>query len=672
MPAPHPIALLLALLASGVASADHGPGELGVVNAPTASTTISGGEGAVWEVFTSLNSANPHSDLDYFRVDGDYYMAAGTLAIGPNEGGQVIYRLTVDGELDPSFVSAHGSAACITDPSAALALQHDVEVTPKGDVLFNTDWRGLASRARPQLLLDATDAPGRCHDQGPLVALAAAGFEQPPGGLEIVDITDLENPVEIHLTSHIGEAHTVNVDPQRPHIAYTSTSDTVSIANRPDVRDPSRSEQTDLDGFEIVDLSSCMYFPEGTDVATKRARCRPQVYRYRPDPDWVRGTYASGTAGACHELELQPNDRLTCASLTGTVLLDMSGAFDDNGTPEDYSDDTVRGEPLPCSVRASASDELGAFATGALVTDCVLGQNGQPLTMGGWLEIGAPTVEGIELIGFVNHAGNNGRPPAEDVAISHEAELTHSGKFLLVSDERGGGALPPDATCPTPTTNAGNDNGNGGVHAYAVDRLFRSYPGGGEAASAEALAELADAAYARTPDGAKAVYRATPRVSGGTFCTAHVFQQIPGQNRIFMGWYSQGTQVVDYIEHEDGSFEWRETAWWVPEGGTQWVSHIFAFEENSDGSYTYWGTSADITREAVDVYSVTLPAPEQTMPVVQAPARAVPLPQPQPQRASGRGGAVNLLGLLFLLAVAAGARRRWAAAAARRPGAAST
>ena len=29
------------------------------------------------------------------------------------------------------------------------------------------------------------------------------------------------------MTTHIGEAHTVNVDPKRPHIAYVSSSDRV-------------------------------------------------------------------------------------------------------------------------------------------------------------------------------------------------------------------------------------------------------------------------------------------------------------------------------------------------------------------------------------------------------------------------------------------------------------
>ena len=77
-----------------------------------------------------------------------------------------------------------------------------------------------------QLLIDATDAAGRCHDNGTLGLLNA-----PRGGLELIDITDVHTPVEIGLTSHIGESHTVNVDPKRPHIAYAVTSD--AIARQP-------------------------------------------------------------------------------------------------------------------------------------------------------------------------------------------------------------------------------------------------------------------------------------------------------------------------------------------------------------------------------------------------------------------------------------------------------
>ncbi len=86
-----------------------------------------------------------------------------------------------------------------------------MEATPKGSAILNTDVLA-ADRGDTQLLIDATDTPGRCHDQGP----GGLSPVSPPGGLEIIDVTDPRNPVTIGLTSHIGESHTVNIDPQAP------------------------------------------------------------------------------------------------------------------------------------------------------------------------------------------------------------------------------------------------------------------------------------------------------------------------------------------------------------------------------------------------------------------------------------------------------------------------
>src|SRR5688572_21049430 len=165
-----------------------------------------------WQFVATIPTGNPHTDLDFFTQRGETFASVGTLAVGPNGGGQTIVQLTKDGEigpLTPKFVSAHGSAFCPSDPVQSLGLQHDVEATPKGQTLLNTAWPS-AVRKDTQLLVDATDNPGRCHDKG-----AAFGFVQtPPGGLELIDVTDVNHPKEIHLTSHIGEAHTVNIDPK--------------------------------------------------------------------------------------------------------------------------------------------------------------------------------------------------------------------------------------------------------------------------------------------------------------------------------------------------------------------------------------------------------------------------------------------------------------------------
>ena len=605
-------ALLAGLLLPATASAGHGVTLDHAAAAftpadPPSANAISGGKGAEWELVETFATGNPLTDIDFFTQGDDLFMSAGTLAIGPNGGGQTIIRLKQGDELAPEFVASQPSASCLSNPEAALGLQHDVEATPKGDAILN----GInehASRADTQLLLDATDAPGRCHDQG------ALGIESAPqGGLEIIDVTDPSNPVEIGFTSHIGEAHTVNVDPKRPHIAYAVTSDLVSANEDGSLQneDPDDSDRFDLDGFEIVDLSSCMNFPDGTSVATKRQSCRPETYRYRyPSSDVSLGHTDQGGAYGCHELEVYPDDRIACASGSTGILLDAAGAFDDAGTPNDFTDDTVRGTPLPCTARSSTS--VGPFGTAATIMDCVdgEGEGTDDLSVARWLESGAPSVQGIDVVGVTYHQGRGAGGAAtpafdstEDIDFNHEMELTGSGDFLLATDERGGGVTPPGASC-SPTEDV--TSGNGGIHAYRVDRLQTERP---------ASAEEAFETYATDPEGKKAIFRVPIRTPSeqASFCTAHIFQQIPGQNRIFMGWYSQGTHVIDFTENGDGTIEFSEAGYFIPENANTWVSAVFDYERNKDGSFTYWGATGDtqlgIGRAAVDVYKVTLPAP---------------------------------------------------------------
>ncbi len=589
-----PLALFVAVAFPGVAAADH-PAPAFTEGVPASTTFNSGGEGAEWDLVASLPTGNPHSDLDFFTQNGVTYASVGTLGTGPNGGGQTIIQLVgKDGEVNPSFVASHPSAACASDPIQVLGLQHDVEATPKGNSILNTG-NPFADRSDAQLLLDATDNPGRCHDQGTLGLRNA-----PQGGLEIIDITDIENPVEIGLTSHIGEAHTVNVDPKRPHIAFAVTSDSVTVGAN---EDPNSSQRFNLEGFEVLDLSSCMDFPTGTSVEEKRKQCRPEVFRYRYPTRVALGHTEKSRIFGCHETEIYPDDRLTCGGGNAAVLFDMSRVFDDNGTPQDFTDDTIRGKPLPCRVRPSTTSP--PFDTGAMVTDCVVGKKEVDLTIPGWIEIGAPSLTGVRHVGSAHHQGRGAGEfdSTEDIDFNHESELTDSGRFMISADERGGGVVPPGASC-----SPGVDNvlGNGGLHAYAVRRLDITTP---------KSAKEAFKTYGRTPKGDKAIFRAQIRTQPqGSFCTAHVFQQIPGQNRIFMGWYTQGTQVVDFIEHPDGSFEFKEAGFFIPENANTWVSHVFKVDKNEDGTFTYFGATGDFNfgtagRSAIDVYKVTMPGP---------------------------------------------------------------
>jgi hypothetical protein len=577
---------------------DHAPPSF-APTAPPSPAFISSPAGK-WELLATIPTGNPHTDLDYFTQDDEIYASVGTLGTGPNGGGQTIVQLTENGEVtssSPRFVSAHPSAACGSELSNALGLQHDVEATPKGNVIFNTAFPSGVNPVKTdaQLLLDATDASGRCHDAATAGAPGSAN-----GGIEIVDITDVDDPVEIALTSHIGEAHTVNVDPKRPHIAFVVTSDTVSVTCDANDTSCSRANGLNLDGFEVLDLSSCL---TSQSPLVKRETCAPKVYRYRYPSALIALGHTVDALAGCHEVEIYPDDTLTCASINATLVLDLSGAFDNRGTPNDYTDDKPRGTPLPCVSRDSTTP--GPFTTGAKIIDCV---DRDPVAPGNDLDLAnytAPSLEGVTHVGTVFHQGRGGpnQAPA-DIDVSHEAELSASGRLLLVTDERGGGVAPPGATCVT--SPADNPDGNGGIHAYRMDSLLKTSPNDPAAAWAS---------YAQKPGGGKAIYRA-PINTGpqASLCTSHVFHQIPGQNRIFMGWYSQGTQVVDFVEHPNGTVEFKQAGYFIPANANTWVSAVFKTKENADGSFTYWGATGDFFlgtagRSAIDVWKVTLPAP---------------------------------------------------------------
>ena len=370
------LAPLLVLLVPAAACAhglfDHN-GPRSTVQQPPPLVASSGGEGATWEFVETIPTGNPHTDIDFFTQRGNMFASVGTLGSGPNAGGQTIVQLTggrhggTEARRPPT--RRPRASATPRPPSASSTTSRRPR---RGQAILNADVLA-ADRRDTQLLIDASDAEGRCHDQGVL------GIENAPqGGLEIIDVTDPEAPVEIGLTSHIGESHTVNVDPKRPHIAYAVTSDSVSVN-----AEGKRANETSglaLDGFEVVDLSSCMNFPAGTTTEQKRAACQPQVFRYRyPTTDMALGHTNKGTLYGCHELEVYPDDRLTCASGGALIMLDMKAAFDDGGTPADFSDDKPRGTPLPCQLRESTS--AGPFTTGAKVTDCVTGLNAADLSV---------------------------------------------------------------------------------------------------------------------------------------------------------------------------------------------------------------------------------------------------------------------------------------------------
>lgn len=476
--------------------------------------------------------ANPGTDLKFFTRAGVVFGIAGSLGQGPTQyAGQRIVRLTGDGA--PAWVADHGSARCSV-ATGVTGLQHDTVVTPPADA---------------ELALDTTDAGARCHDPA-------------AGGLEIVDISGVGRsggaPVkELHLVRHDGTTHTATLDATRPWIVYSSNSD----GGRP--------------WLDVLDIRTCLGLV-GKSLAEKRAACRPVVYRMPFDNTWTAQLDPADNKlknpFGCHDVTARPG-KLYCAAIHGTVVLDVTNLTDGAGN--------VRGTPLPCEV-------VDGTSTAAKVTDCDLGLTSAAQDVTAWEQAGKPSATGFAHVTHINHPGTNGNNNQtavrsdEGVSISHESDPTPDGKFLFVTDERGGGVVPPGSTCaPGPD----NPIGNGGMHVFDI-----SNP--------------AAPAYAKMPDGKKAVFISHNVLPEPTFCNIHVIEQVPDEARLVMAWYSQGIKIVDYKTDDKGAWTFTEVGFLTLPNAQTWTAEPFRIVTNADGTRTYHLMTSDIGR-GIDVVTFT-------------------------------------------------------------------
>jgi hypothetical protein len=535
------LATVMVLLPSA-AFADHtDPREkLAETMDPGTTQLLTFGEGE-WEFIRNF-PANPGTDLKFFRREGRIFAAAGTLGQADEQHvGQRIIKLTNKrGNVKPKWWADHGSANCPTaNPSGTTGLQHDQTLVPK---------------SKPRIMIDTTDASGRCHDP--------AG-----GGLELIDVSgdifpkkDYE-PREVHLTRHAGTSHTVTRDAKRPWVIYNNSSDS---AGRPWV--------------DVLDIKSCL--KTGLSLEEKRKECRPKVYRINFKDEWTQrinaeGERVEGSESACHDITSKGN-RLYCANLNSTIILNVKDLVEDG---------RIRGEPLKCEI-------VDGTNTDAKVTDC------------SGADLGQGQAKGWKYIGHFNHPGRNGShntnteyTRTEGIAVSHEAEPTRNHRFMFVTDERGGGIVPGGASCTEPNVNPYE---NGGVHVFKT--------------SGDQIR------YAKNPEGDNAVFIGNVHVESPTFCTAHVMEQVPNEQRFTIAWYTQGTKIVDYFIDDNGRWTFRETASVIPTGpaANTWVSQVFKKRNNGDGTVTYWFMANDITR-GIDIFKWTgpmnpigSPPPEET------------------------------------------------------------
>ena len=471
------------------------------------------------------------TDLEFFRPGGssDIWGAFGTL--GQDEAGSVgqrFIRLTKDGKVAPRWVADHGSAHCGTDNTSVTGLQHDTQV---------------AKRKGVTLLTDTTDALGRCHDpEG--------------GGIEIVDVTKIQKrtfkPREVHLVRFAGYTHTNTVDQKRPWIVYNSSSD---FAGR--------------NWIDVMDMKSC-FGDRSWSLKERRAECRPKVSRIKLKAAWTQqkeGDQLEPGSATCHDITFK-RGRLYCAALNSTVILDVRNLVNDKGR--------VRGESFPCKVVAGTN-------TRAKVTDCSGMEGDRKERARGW-----------KLVGLVHHPGRDCEPSGdnrtcnsnlevrsdEGVAVSHEADPTHDGRFMFVTDERGGGIVPPGASCGP---SLDNPYGNGGMHAFDIR-------------------DPDDIRYARTPDGDKAVFIGDATVAAPTFCDIHVIEHVPGEQRLIAAYYSQGIKIVDYYVDDRGRMQFVERASFTLPNANTWSAEQFKIRKHKDGTRTYFIAADDIHR-GIDVLS---------------------------------------------------------------------
>jgi hypothetical protein len=592
-------ALSLLFVLGAPASADHSdPSQPASPTTGTTSAPVTS-KGGGWKHVANF-PANPGTDLEFFTKNGSVFSSSGTLGQGAQgHVGQRILQLTdAAGKVKPTWQADHGSAACQTNNTGVTSLQHDVQVTPKGDA---------------QLLIDTVDTSGRCHD--------TAG-----GGLEFVDISGMGTagfkPREVHLTRHNGTSHTVTVDDTRPNIVYNSSS-----------------EFGGMPWIDVMDIRSCL--GNGSlSLDAQREGCRPEVFRIPFQAAWSSQKMPDGTLkqpASCHDITAR-GSRIYCASLNATLIFDVSGMTN--------SDGSIKGTPLPCRV-------VDGTRTTAKVTDCALGgqsANG-PAATTAWQAAGSPQAEGWTFLGTINHPGRNDQTGAtttnsntvvrsdEGAAVSHEADPTPDGKFMFVTDERGGGVVPGGASC---ATGVDNPYGNGGMHVFDIS-------------------DPSNPTYALDTEGNKAVFISDEIVTAPTFCSIHVMEQIPGENRMVIAWYSQGIKIVDYAIDSQGRWSFNEVANFSLPSTELWAAEQFKMTDNADGTRTYNFLASDISR-GIDVVSWTgKPNPTPVDPGTEpAPCKGKGCPKPPKGDKPPKRGDAGLLALGFALlpAAAAWGRRR--------------
>ena len=279
------IAVAAAVIAvPGVAGAhelfDHAPPALTPAPAPVKVAQF-GGPGAKWEFVDSIVTGNPHTDLDFFTRGGETFLSAGTLGVAPNGGGQTIVQLTDGDQVDPQVRLAgadrvvrrqrgRGARPAARRRGVAEGRDDPQREQPAGRARRRADRRRRDRRAGPL-------------PRQPVLRRRVAGRRERQA-----------RRARDHRRHRPGEPGR-----DRPHLAHRRGAhgqhrpEAAAHRLRRHVRqrvvaaDGKRSNETSgyaLDGFEVVDMSSCMNFPARHD-GRREARRLPAAGVPLPLPE---------------------------------------------------------------------------------------------------------------------------------------------------------------------------------------------------------------------------------------------------------------------------------------------------------------------------------------------------------------------------------------------------
>jgi len=370
------------ILPAAGAAANHVPPQptptAGLPLAVSPPNLTAGATRAISNVPAGQAPAAPLGETPPFTRDGRTYRITSSMWYG-------LQVVDVTNPLAPSVVSNYAaSTTCASYPEAIAAGDSPGDVFAvqggwENDLAFTPDGR---------IAILGADAGGRCHDPR-------------SGGLELIDVSDVNNPRTLHLTRNVGEAHSVTIDPVRPWLAYTSTSD-------------------GADFIDIVDYKSCLGGVAQIDA------CEVTVARVVFDaafyPQIARPEGGDFVSQGCHDLRFR-GDRMYCAAINATLIFDTSKVIGPDGR---LTGTHLTAGPNACEVL----DADQTRATGVKITDCL-----------GWTEqefaVRQAQPATMPLVSWIRHGtgGDNG----DDISIAHQADAIADGRIVMITDEVGGG-----------------------------------------------------------------------------------------------------------------------------------------------------------------------------------------------------------------------------------------